>query len=166
MERRQKISLCVLWFTLQNPFQNVPIEAANIDLHSLRSAAVAAADPERVGVKEAIRNVYTRSKAVRCYALRRASGKCESCDSAAPFKDISGLPFLEVHHIDRLADNGPERVDRVAAICPNCHRRCHYAHDYRQYNSALRTKIAALEQNIITEWAKHLERENANRTGY
>lgn len=127
--------------------ETVHNEAASMDLDSLRSAADAAADPQQVGVRLAIRNVYVRSEAVRCYALRRASGKCEACDSVAPFKDVSGQPFLEVHHIDRLADNGPDKVDRVAAICPNCHRRCHYSSDQSQYNSALRTKIAALERN-------------------
>jgi hypothetical protein len=34
-------------------------------------AASIAADPQRVGVQLAIRNVYARSEAVRCYALRR-----------------------------------------------------------------------------------------------
>src|SRR5690242_5714230 len=33
-------------------------------------AASIAADPQRVGVQLAIRNVYARSEAVRCYALR------------------------------------------------------------------------------------------------
>lgn len=126
--------------------QTVQTEAASMDLDSLRAAAGAAVGPEQVGVKLAIRNIYVRSEAVRRYALGRASGKCEACDSTAPFKDVSGLPFLEVHHIDRLADNGPDRVDRVAAICPNCHRRCHYSTDQSQYNSALRTKIAARER--------------------
>lgn len=127
--------------------QNVETDVASMDLDSLRSVADSATDPQRVGVRVAIRNVYVRSEAVRCYALRRASGKCEACDSVAPFKDVSGLPFLEVHHIDRLADNGPDKVDRVAAICPNCHRRCHYSSDQREYNSALRSKIEALERS-------------------
>lgn len=125
--------------------ESVEIEAERMDLDSLRAAADVATDPRRIGVSLAIRNVYVRSEAVRRYALRRASGKCEACDSVAPFKDVSGAPFLEVHHIDRLADNGPDRVERVAAICPNCHRRCHYSIDRCEYNSALRVKIAALE---------------------
>jgi 5-methylcytosine-specific restriction protein A len=132
--------------------ESVLIEAASMDLDSLRAIADAATDPKRVGVSLAIRNVYVRSEAVRRYALCRASGKCEACDSVAPFKDASGTPFLEVHHIDRLADNGPDKVDRVAAICPNCHRRCHYSTDRREYNSALRTKIAALEGIEPTEF--------------
>jgi 5-methylcytosine-specific restriction protein A len=142
-ENRSAIVFGLLPIT--TPPETVQTKAANMDLESLRAAAIASADPQEIGVKLAIRNVYVRSEAVRRYALCRASGKCEACDSIAPFKDISGLPFLEVHHIDRLADNGPDRVDRVAAICPNCHRRCHYSTDRREYNSALRIKIAALE---------------------
>ena len=114
-------------------------------LDALRTAALAMVDPKKLGVQSAIRNVYLRSEAVRRYALARAGGTCEACGSVAPFKDTAGIPFLEVHHIDRLADSGPDRVDRVAAVCPNCHRRCHYAGDRLQYNSALRAKIATIE---------------------
>ncbi|MFC1652495.1 HNH endonuclease [Planctomycetota bacterium] len=37
--------------------------------------------------------------------------------------------FLEVHHLFRLADDGPDIPDNVAAICPNCHRELHYGAD-------------------------------------
>jgi 5-methylcytosine-specific restriction protein A len=134
------------------PPKTVQAEAANMDLDSLRALAGTAADPKQVGVKLAIRNVYMRSEAVRRYALLRASGKCEACASIAPFNDVLGLPFLEVHHIDRLADNGPDSVDRVAAICPNCHRRCHYSADQHEYNSELRKKIIQLENPIVSSY--------------
>jgi hypothetical protein len=83
-------------------------------LDALRTAALATVDPEKLGVQPAIRNVYLRSEAVRRYALGRAGGTCEACGFVAPFRDTAGMPFLEVHHIDRLADSGPDRVDRVA----------------------------------------------------
>lgn len=117
--------------------------AAKLD--ALRDEATTSVDPKLGGIKSAIRNVYVRSDAVRRYALMRASGSCEACGSIAPFIGMSGDPFLEVHHIDRLADDGPDRIDRVAAICPNCHRRCHYSNDRLEYNSTLRIKVAALE---------------------
>ncbi|MGK5511732.1 HNH endonuclease [Brevibacillus formosus] len=50
---------------------------------------------------------------------------CEACGSEAPFKTAKGGPFLEVHHRRRLSDGGPDHPEWVAAICPNCHRRCH-----------------------------------------
>ena len=125
---------------------NIASSVPTVDPCGLRIAAMAIVDPEKVGVQSAIRNVYLRSEAVRQYALGRAGGECEACGSVATFKNILGVPFLEVHHIARLADSGPDRVDRVAALCPNCHRRCHYSSDRLPYNSALRDKIAAVEQ--------------------
>jgi 5-methylcytosine-specific restriction protein A len=116
------------------------------NLNSLRAAASKPVDPERMEIRSAIRSVYLRSEAVRRYALQRASGTCEACGLGAPFTSISGDPFLEVHHIDRLADNGPDRIDRVAAVCPNCHRRCHYSSDRLEYNAALRVKMASIEE--------------------
>jgi 5-methylcytosine-specific restriction protein A len=115
------------------------------DLSALRAIAIEPVRSDNSGIRSAVRNVYLRSDAVRRYALLRANGTCEACGLAAPFTGISGDPFLEVHHIDRLADNGPDRIDRVAAVCPNCHRRCHYSNDRLEYNSVLRTKLALIE---------------------
>lgn len=59
------------------------------------------------------------------FALRRARGSCELCEQPAPFLKPDGEPFLEVHHIEWLAKGGPDTVDNVAALCPNCHRLMH-----------------------------------------
>lgn len=57
---------------------------------------------------------------------RRANGICERCGKPAPFLRPNGEPFLEVHHVEPLAEGGPDTVDNAVAICPNCHRECHY----------------------------------------
>jgi 5-methylcytosine-specific restriction protein A len=104
--------------------------------------------------KERVVNVYARSVAVRQAVLSRAKGVCEACHQPAPFIASSGEPFLEAHHIDRLADNGPDRPERVAAVCPNCHRRCHYGADHLEYNQSLRLTVAAmypLGSNVRTD---------------
>jgi len=75
-----------------------------------------------------------RSKAIRVYVLKRASGVCEGCGSPAPFKKASGQPYLEPHHTRRLADGGPDHPRWVVAVCPNCHRRAHHAADAAKYN--------------------------------
>jgi 5-methylcytosine-specific restriction protein A len=95
--------------------------------------------------EERIRALYERSAAVQWYALSRADGTCEACGQPSPFCAASGEPFLEVHQLDRLADVGPGRVERVAAVCPNCHMRCHYSADSTSFNSGLRARIATLE---------------------
>jgi 5-methylcytosine-specific restriction protein A len=67
-----------------------------------------------------------RSLLVKTYALLRANGICELCQKPAPFVSDAGIPFLEVHHIFRLADDGPDDPENVAALCPNCHREAHF----------------------------------------
>jgi len=121
-------------------------EWADVSLAELRHAAAGEGGlDDSLPIEVRLREMCRRSEAVQVYALGRARGVCEACGGSAPFTTVSGNPFLEVHRIDRLADAGPERIDRVAAICPNCHRRCHYALDYREFNSDLRSKVAAIE---------------------
>lgn len=73
-----------------------------------------------------LREYYRRSQEIIIYAKTRANGICECCDKPSPFEDENGIPFLEVHHILRLADDGPDEPENVAAVCPNCHREAHY----------------------------------------
>lgn len=118
-------------------------------LSELQTAATkAGTDVPARSVKEALVTVTERAVLVRTYARLRSAGICEACNEAAPFQTSSGEPFLEVHHIDRLSDGGPDRPDMVAAICPNCHREAHFGRDRVQLNSALKLKIAEKEKLI------------------
>lgn len=90
-------------------------------------------------------NVRLRSRAVKIYVLRRANGVCEGCGNPAPFKKPNGQPFLESHHIRRLADLGPDHPRWVAALCPNCHRRAHEGEDRDRFNQRLAEQIQAIE---------------------
>lgn len=85
---------------------------------------------------------YARDPKVKAWVLKRANGVCECCGQDAPFKTSSGEPFLEVHHLIRLMDNGPDTVENCAGICPNCHRRLHYGEDRDTLTSELLSKIA------------------------
>lgn len=82
---------------------------------------------------------------ISAYAKLRARGICENCDKAAPFKDKDGEPFLEVHHINRLADDGPDISGNMAAICPNCHREAHFCSDTLGFRERLGQKIGEKE---------------------
>jgi 5-methylcytosine-specific restriction protein A len=88
-----------------------------------------------------------RSQAIKLYARKRANGICEGCGQKAPFKDSKGEPFLEVHHVNRLADGGPDHPAAVVAICPNCHRHAHYSKNAEEFNSKLKQKAQQLEAN-------------------
>jgi len=89
-----------------------------------------------------------RSAAVHRYALLRARGVCECCDCAAPFATGKGVPYLEVHHLLRLADDGPDAPENVAAVCPNCHRALHLSAQRTDLAALLKGRVAQLEDAI------------------
>lgn len=69
---------------------------------------------------------FARDPRVVAWVLNAANGKCECCAKDAPFARIDGSPYLEVHHLKRLADGGTDRVSNAIALCPNCHRELHF----------------------------------------
>lgn len=79
------------------------------------------------------------------YARLRAGASCEGCGGPAPFVDQDGSPFLEVHHLTRLADDGPDTPENVAALCPNCHRRAHHGVDRVEFNDQIRASVMRIE---------------------
>jgi hypothetical protein len=72
---------------------------------------------------------YVRDPKVVDWVLNEANGVCESCGENSPFLNSDGLPFLEVHHVQQLADSGPDVVENAVALCPNCHRALHFSKD-------------------------------------
>lgn len=107
-------------------------------LMELRRRALEAAKPEQTTNWRAAPQLYrTRSRQVRDYVLARANGYCEYSGEKAPFLSRSGDPYLEVHHIYRLSDDGPDDPRYVAAICPTLHRRIHFGVDGDVVNTEL-----------------------------
>gem|GEM_PF-4007395 len=85
---------------------------------------------------------YKRNAGVIATILRLAGGTCELCLAAAPFRRPDGHLYLEVHHVQFLAEGGLDNTKNAVALCPNCHCRCHYSEEtqpladrlYRQVN--------------------------------
>ena len=91
---------------------------------------------------------YYRSQALKLYVIARSRGTCEGCKENAPFNTRSG-PYLECHHVHRLADGGPDHPENVVALCPNCHRRAHFANDAKAYNETLKKVAYRAEKNVL-----------------
>lgn len=71
--------------------------------------------------------VFQRNPDVVAERLHLAAGICKGCNQKAPFlRSKDGTPYLEVHHLQRLADGGLDTLDNTIALCPNCHRKEHY----------------------------------------
>ncbi|QGW83606.1 HNH endonuclease [Variovorax paradoxus] len=118
----------------------------DVTLQESRNRAIAAS--EVIGSQEnkkGSRTIYERSRAVRDYVLQRAAGKCELCESPAPFTRNDGRPYLEPHHTTRLSDGGPDHPQFVAALCPACHREVHYGEHAQVKNLTLKERLQVLE---------------------
>ena len=80
--------------------------------------------PDRIKI---VSYTYKRNPDVVAEALNRANGRCDRCNSEAPFIRASdNSPYLEVHHIKPLSEGGSDSLENVIALCPNCHRNLHF----------------------------------------
>ena len=91
---------------------------------------------------------YVRDPAVKAWVLGAADGRCEGCLQAAPFLGVDGLPYLEVHHVMPLSNHGSDRITNAAALCPNCHSRCHRSLDRDEFRLELYEQIERLVMEV------------------
>jgi len=115
-------------------------------LQQLREIALSST-PTHASTQEKIQSIQNRSTAIKLYAKKRANGICEGCNETAPFETKSG-PYLEVHHLTRLADGGADLPQNIIALCPTCHRKAHYSLDCLEFNNQLIKKVAAIEAKL------------------
>jgi len=97
--------------------------------------------PQRVS---ATTQSFVRDPLVKAWVLENAKGVCESCAQPAPFFLEDGTPFLEVHHVIPLAEDGPDKITNAVALCPNCHRRHHLAADRKSLVEGIYKRLPRL----------------------
>jgi len=100
--------------------------------------------PSRVACAPA--SAFARDPAVKAWVLQEAAGMCESCGESGPFQMDDGGAFLEVHHVQRLTDGGPDTVENAVALCPNCHRAMHLARDRDSRVKRLKQTVSRIKQ--------------------
>jgi 5-methylcytosine-specific restriction endonuclease McrA len=86
---------------------------------------------------------YSRDRRVSDWVIGHADGTCELCNSAGPFRDVIDRLYLEAHHIHFLSKGGPDIVENVVALCPNCHRKCHHSKDTAKIAARLSVVVAS-----------------------
>ncbi|WP_129127081.1 HNH endonuclease [Geomonas oryzae] len=89
---------------------------------------------------------YARDPLVKAWVLQKSEGRCEGCCSPAPFLNKDEAPYLEVHHLIKLAEGGPDTVENAVALCPNCHRRCHFGNDGESFTLRLFEGVERLKR--------------------
>lgn len=93
------------------------------------------------------KTTFSRDGTVRAWVMQRSAGACECCKNPAPFFDLDGIPFLEIHHLRHLADNGSDTPENAVALCPNCHREIHLG----LRAADLKTKIYRTVKGVVAE---------------
>ena len=91
-------------------------------------------------------NVYRRDPAVVGWVRWEARGKCELCRQS-PFLTAAGRRYLEVHHLRRLVDGGPDVTSNAVALCANCHRELHHGKTMQSLVSRLYRTIERLQRH-------------------
>lgn len=116
-------------------------------LHDLPDVDVPPVGNEHPALKTGAKNAYERDQRVVAWVLKRAGGYCEGCQHPAPFVTARGRPFLEVHHLTHLAAKGSDTPANAVALCPNCHRKIHYASldAVRQFEQMLMDYLGEIE---------------------
>jgi len=89
---------------------------------------------------------YARDADVKAWVLEEAAGVCERCLKPAPFTAGSGDPYLEVHHVRRLADGGSDTPENAVAVCPNCHKELHHGSERKAVAELLYSRIVRLRR--------------------
>lgn len=89
---------------------NIDDGLAQIPLQDLRMSAIEHTLEEQPP-RQSLQQAYYRSSAIKAYALARSGGSCEACGHEAPFVTSNGRPYLEVHHIKRISDGGPDHPE-------------------------------------------------------
>lgn len=129
-----------------NPLENILLEPS--EFYNLRKKALKNINKPLKTATIILTEYKNRSIEIKKYALLRANGRCENCEKEAPFVNVNEIPFLEVHHIFSLADEGPDHPINVAAICPNCHKEAHYGKNKEKIKEELSLKISKKEEII------------------
>jgi 5-methylcytosine-specific restriction enzyme A len=90
---------------------------------------------------------FRRDPSVKAWVLQQAGGICESCEKPAPFQGLDGLPYLELHYVQDLADGGADAVSNAVALCPNCHREIHHGANAHAVEAWLYDTVQRLERD-------------------
>ncbi|NFD04988.1 HNH endonuclease [Clostridium botulinum] len=104
--------------------ENIRLSKKSDDNERLKRLKKSSKKPQKINV---ISLNFKRNPDVVVEVLKRANGICEYCKKQAPFiRKSDNTPYLEVHHIVPLSEEGEDTVENTVALCPNCHRKVHF----------------------------------------
>jgi len=123
---------------------SIPDAMLGSALDDLDDAPLGNASPPRVPYQGTF---IVRDERVRKAVLKRAKGRCEHCGDLG-FEKPDGSNYVETHHILSLAEQGPDTLDNVIALCPNHHREAHYGTGRLALEAAFLERLEELRATV------------------
>jgi len=68
---------------------------------------------------------FKRNREITKQLKELYNNKCQICDFT--FKKDNGENYSETHHVIPLGENGDDDIKNLIVVCPNCHKKLHYA---------------------------------------
>ncbi|MDD3354629.1 HNH endonuclease [Zoogloea sp.] len=136
----------------EESFQDRVAKARQMPKLDLDKLARPAAKSGPVGRQQTTTTTFKRRPEVVAwvieYALQKNQGKCELCKRKS-FTTLKGEPYLEVHHVIPLSENGPDEISNAVALCPACHREAHFGKDKEELKQQLYARIKRREEQLL-----------------
>jgi hypothetical protein len=89
-----------------------------------------------------------RDPKVKAWVIQQANGKCEYCQETGFIKD-NGRHYMEAHHLRPLAEHGSDTTRNTVAVCPNCHKKLHFAECREKIRTELIQQIPRLKDEYL-----------------
>jgi HNH endonuclease/EVE domain len=125
----------VFRFILQ-PASNVADEARSESVQAdFENDVMLVVSPER---KQRIVTIMNRNRALAFKVKHDANYRCERCGLVTEWLTDSKKPYLEVHHIIPLGQDGFDELRNMIALCADCHRMLHMADERAAHTATLR----------------------------
>ena len=83
----------------------------------------------RAEKREYIQEVFARDPKWMSAAKRLFKSECMMGDCSLTFAKPDGSPYIEVHHIKPLCEDGENDIWNLATICAHHHRMAHFANE-------------------------------------
>lgn len=90
--------------------------------------------------KHFVRAIIARNRARADEVKEKAGYRCERCSSTTSWRTKKDVPYVEVHHIIPLGDDGFDNTRNMIALCSDCHRYLHVGRDHAVATSLLRSE--------------------------
>lgn len=90
--------------------------------------------------RQYVRAIIARNRMLVGQVKREAGYRCERCSAATSWRTSQGVPYVEVHHIIALGEDGFDSLKNMVALCSDCHRYLHLGQGRAADVAVLRAK--------------------------